>query len=369
MNLGLLKELKPGEGRVALTPDAVAQLTRAGVAVFVQSTAGVRSGVPDALDQQAGASILPDAPAVFDRAQLLIKVKEIHPNEVALFKPHHVLFTYLHARMFNEITAEVLASGCTALAYEEVLCPDGSRPLLVPMSEIAGKLGFLKAIEFLQSIHEGPGLLPVSLARLSPLRVLILGAGIAGVGALTCAYALGNSCDVVELNADRRAALAKRFPECRFHESTDAVIRSLLPQADVLLNAASFPSHSPTHLVTRAMLSLMKPTALIIDVACDIAGAIETPHLPSPQTPINPGDGIRHNAVDNIPGAVPATSTRALSSAIFPYVHALATLGLAPALHADPALASALVFANGKISHAGFAEVLNVPCHAPLELI
>jgi alanine dehydrogenase len=299
----------------------------------------------------------------------MVKVKEIDASEIPLLAERHVLFTYLHACMFHDLSSKALAAGCTALGYEEVMLDSGVRPLLGPMSEIAGKLGFLKAVEYLQGIRGGPGILPVRLSSLEPCQVLILGAGVAGAGAASVAVGLGNSCHVVELYAARRDALKQQPPAIQVHDGSEAVIRALLPAMDVVLNAATFPSHSPTHLITRDMLKLMKPTAIIVDVSCDIAGAVETCRLTTHSDPVYSVDGIRHYCVDNIPGAVQSTSTRALCRATFPYVRSVAVSGLVDAARSDSALARAVVFARGKVTNAAFAAVLGVPARTVLEVL
>jgi alanine dehydrogenase len=199
--------------------------------------------------------------------------------------------------------------------------------------------------------------------------VLVLGGGVAGVAAAEIAQALGNAVHVLELDPQRRREIAATQPGIRVHESTDEEIQALLPQADVVLNTVPFGAHSETHLVTRDMLGLMKRTAMIVDVACDTEGAIETCRTATHDDPVYEVDGIRHYAVGNIPGAVPATSTPALTAATFPYVRAIATKGLARAVADDPALARSVVFAGGKVTFADFAALLGVACCDPVKVV
>lgn len=369
MKVGLVKEVKPGEGRVALTSEGARELVQAGLVVTVQAGAGIAGGFPDSAYARAGALVVPNASDVFAQAELVVKVKEIERHEVALLRPTHTIFAYLHARMFHEVTSQAMAAGCTGLTYEEVVLPDGTRPLLQPMSRIAGKLGFVKALEYLQSIRGGSGVLAMAVEGVAPPKVLVLGAGVVGSAAAEVALALGNVCHVVEIDDARRATLKKRLPAVQVHPSTEATIRALLPEMDVVMNAATVPAHSPTHLIARSMLRLMKRSAIIVDVSCDVAGAIETCRLTTHQDPVCEVDGIRHYCVDNIPGAVPVTASRALCAATFPYVKRLAELGPAAAVRENPALARAVVFARGRATNAAFAEVLGLSAHDVLEVL
>jgi alanine dehydrogenase len=369
MNIGVAKEIKPGEGRVAITPDGVRELVAAGAAVFIEHDAGRLSGFPDEDYTGAGARILEDEASVFDAADVIVKVKEVLPPELPLIRARHVILAFHHSRMFNETAAKILAAGCTAVAWEDIVLPDGSRPILRPMSEIAGKLGFIKAIEYLQSIRGGSGRLPVALDGIAPPVVVILGAGVAGTAAAQTAVALGNTVHVVEKDASRRAAIKKRLLSVEVHESTGANVSRLVREADVLLNATAIGAYAKTHLVTRDMLKTMKRSAIIVDVSCDIAGGVETCRLTSHADPVYEVDGIRHYCVDNIPAAVSATSTRALCRETLPYVKSIATKGLSGALRADPALARAVSYAAGKVTSPDLATTLGVPCHDVIELL
>ena len=369
MKVGVVREIKPGEGRVALMPEGVRDLAREGVSVFVERGAGRLSGFADEDYARAGARILDAAAQVYAAADLIVKVKEILPPELPFIRPEHVIFTFHHSKMFNEMTRKFLATGCTGIAYEEIVLADGTRPLLRPMSEIAGKVGFIKAIEYLQGIRGGSGFLPMAIEGAAPLVVVVLGGGVAGTGAAQVALALGNVCHVVEKDPVRRSALAAALPGARVHDSAPETLGRLVREADVLINTATVGSYSTVHLVTREHLRTMKRSAIIVDVSCDIAGGVETCRLTTHDDPVYEAEGIRHYCVDNIPAAVPATSTRALCPKTFPYVRRLAVAGLAEALRSESTLARAVDFRAGRITRPALADALGLPCANVLDLL
>lgn len=350
MVIGILKEIKNNEYRCAATPAAVAELVRHGHVVMVEPGAGIGSGITDEAFVQAGAR-LAHAETVWQESALIYKVKEILPPEYRFLRRDLAIFTYLHSNAHREMTDALLASGCIGIAYEDITDAAGNFPLLRPMSEIAGRGGFLMTCQHLQSMYGGGGLM---LARVNGVRtpeLTIIGAGNAGMGVAEMAAALGNRVTILDVSFERLDAARLRLPaNVELLLSTPSNLEICLKRSDVLFNCILWPKARRDHLVTREMLRLMKPHAMIVDIACDEAGAIETCRATSHDNPTYREEGILHYCVDNIPSAFAATSTSLLSAATLPYALELADKGVIRALRENPHLRRGLTCINGVLT-------------------
>jgi alanine dehydrogenase len=352
MRIGVPTEIKDQEGRVGLTPAAVRELTARGHEVFVQAGAGARCQCEDEDYDELGAEILDGAPEVFASAELIVKVKEPLAREVELLQPGQVLFTYLHLAAAPELARDLAASGATCIAYETVEASDGSLPLLAPMSEIAGRLAAQVAAACLMAPAGGLGRLIGGVPGVAPARVAVLGGGAAGTHAAEVAAGMGADVAVLELSPLRLRALGRELSgRVSTHFSTASAIEELITEADVVIGTVLSKAARAPKLLRRRHLAMMRPGGIVVDVSIDQGGCFET-SMPTTHTdPTYVLDGILHYCVTNMPGAVPVTSTHALTNATLPYVLSLAELGVEHALAQDPGLRAGLNIADGEIVH------------------
>ncbi len=363
MIIGVPKEIKNNENRVAVTPSGARELVAHGHTVYVQTAAGTGSGFTDADYAGAGALILPTIEAVYDIAEMIIKVKEPIEAEYPLIKKGQVVFTYFHFASDRSLTDAMLASGAVCIAYETVRLPDRSLPLLVPMSEVAGRMSVQEACRFMERPQGGRGILMGGVPGVKPARVLILGAGIVGRNAAKMAAGMGADVTVADISLPTLRHVADVMPaNVKTLYSSRHNIEQELPHADVVIGSVLVPGAKAPHLITRDMLRLMQPGSVLVDVAIDQGGCFETSVPTTHSEPTYVLDGIVHYAVANIPGAVPRTSTLALTNATLPYALRLADKGWQKACREDPALAQGVNIADGKITFPGVAEAFGLPC-------
>ena len=350
MRVGIPKEIKVDEYRVGMVPSGVRELVRSGHEVAVEQGAGLGVDFSDDDYRAAGARILATPEAVFDAADLIVKVKEPQLNECARLRPDQVLFTYLHLAADPQQTEALCASGATAIAYETVTAPDGSLPLLTPMSEVAGRMSVQVGAAHLQKAAGGRGVLLGGVTGVEPGRVVVLGGGIAGTNAAEMALGLKADVTVVDRSTGRLRELADRFGT-GLHTAYSApeTIDELVTQADLVIGAVLLPGAAAPRLVTREMLSRMKTGSVLVDIAIDQGGCFETSHPTTHSDPTFVVDGIVHYCVANMPGAVPRTSTLALTNVTAPFVRALADFGWEKACGMDPHLAAGLNVQGGRV--------------------
>lgn len=358
LKIGIPREIKSNEFRVALTPAGVNTLVQHGHKVLVESGAGLGSGFLDDDYQRAGATIVPSAQDVFAEADMVVKVKEPLPSEYSLLQRGQVLFTFLHLAADRALTEAILRQRVTAIAYETVQAPNGSLPLLTPMSEIAGRMAVQVGAHFLEKPHGGRGVLLAGVPGVPPADVVIIGGGVVGTNAAKMALGLGASVAIVDVSADRLRYLDDIFGgRIVTLMSNPMNIAAAVRRADLLIGAVLIPGARAPKLVTEDMVKTMKPGAVIVDVAVDQGGAIETTdRVTTHDNPIYIKHGVVHYAVANMPGAVPRTSTHALTNATLPYIVQLADKGFARALRENASLAKGLNALEGCLTHRAVAE-------------
>jgi alanine dehydrogenase len=368
MIIGVPKEIKNNENRVAVVPSGVRELVAHGHKVYVQATAGNGSGFSDDEYRAAGAEILPTIEDVYAIAEMIVKVKEPIKPEYPLIRKGQLLFTYFHFACDRELTDAMLNAGAVCIAYETVRLADGSLPLLIPMSEVAGRMSVQEGCRFLEKPQGGRGVLLGGVPGVKPAKVLILGAGVVGRNAALMAAGLGADVTIADISLPVLRHVAEVMPKnVKTIYSSRHNIEQELPTADLVIGSVLIPGAKTPHLVTRDMLKLMRRGTLLVDVAIDQGGCFETSHPTTHSEPTYEVDGIVHYAVANIPGAVPCTSTLALTNATLPYAVKLADMGWREACRADKALAQGLNVVDGKITFPGVAEAFNLPL-APLPL-
>jgi alanine dehydrogenase len=366
VKIGVVKEIKPDEYRVALTPAGARELVGRGHEVLVESGAGEGSAFPDEAYTARGASIGP-AEQVWAEAELLLKVKEPLPDEYGLLHEGQILFTYLHLAASAELTHALIESGAACVAYETVETANGALPLLAPMSEIAGRISAQAGAYFLEKPLGGRGLLLGGVAGVAPGRVLIIGGGIVGYNAAVIAIGLGASVTILERSIDRMRHLDEILSgRVSLVMSSTVQIEESVRDADVVIGAVLIPGARAPKLITREMLGTMKTGAVFCDVAIDQGGCAETSKPTTHTDPVYVVEGVIHYCVANMPGAVPITSTKALTNATLPYVEAIAEDGLAEAVARDPALAKGVNVLGGKVTYAAVAEAHGLE-YTPLE--
>lgn len=366
MIIGVPKEVKHNEFRVALIPGDAATLVNSGHKVLIEHDAGLGSGFPDELYAAAGAEIRTHE-EVYRQCDMLYKVKEIEPSEYPLLHEGQIIFTYLHSNAHPDMTQELLARNIIGIAYEDVDDPNGEFPLLAPMSILAGKGGFLAALYFMQSVHGGPGLLLNRITGCPTPRVAIIGCGWSGVGAAELAASFENRVTMLDINKKAMEKAQIKLPtNVEFLNSNRENLVRCLKECDVLINCILWPKTRTDHLVYREDLALMKPGSLIVDVACDEAGAIETCRSTTHDNPIYVVDGITHYAVDNIPSAFSQTASVMLSSATVPYAKKIADMGVETALRGDKYLRRGLTTYYGDLTLQETAEKHHLPFVEPL---
>ena len=369
MRIGVPAEIKVHEYRVGLTPGAVREYTARGHDVLVQSGAGLGIGADDAAYQAAGAAIAADADDVFARSDMIVKVKEPQPAEWGKLREGQILFTYLHLAPDPDQTAGLVASGCTAVAYETVTDAAGSLPLLAPMSEVAGRLSIEAAGAAMRRYSGGNGLLLGGVPGVAPARVLVLGGGIVGTHAARMAVGLGAEVVVVDRSIPRLRQLDELFGgRVRTRVSTIEAIEQEIASADAVIGAVLVPGASAPKLVTRETLGIMKDRAVLVDVAIDQGGCFATSHATTHDEPTYEIDGVIHYCVANMPGAVPRTSSQALNNATLPYGLALAEKGL-DALRDDPGLMAGLNVHRGLVTNPAVAESLDLNWKSGAEVL
>lgn len=362
MIIGIPKEIKNNENRVGMTPAGVAELTRRGHQVYVQHEAGQNSGFADEAYVAVGAAILPTIEETYAQAEMIVKVKEPIAPEYGLIRPGQVLFTYFHFAADRTLTEAMLKSGAVCLAYETVEKADHSLPLLIPMSEVAGRMSVQEGARFLERPQGGKGILLGGVPGVRPARVLILGGGTVGTNAAWMAAGLGAEVTIADINLDRLRYLSEIMPKnVTTLYSSGHNIRTELPTTDLVIGSVLIPGDKAPHLITRDMLPLMKPGSVLVDVAIDQGGCFETSHPTTHSEPVYTLNGIVHYAVANIPGAVPYTSTLALTNATLPYTIALACKSWKQACQDDPALALGLNVVEGKVTYKAVADVFGLP--------
>jgi len=361
MRIGVPKEIKVHEYRVGLVPAGVRELTAAGHDVLIESGAGNGIGVDDEQFRGVGASIAARAAEVFERAEMIVKVKEPQPAECEMLRPGQVLFTYLHLAADPQQARGLIKSGATAIAYETVTAPNGSLPLLTPMSEVAGRMSIQVGAASLQKANGGFGVLLGGVPGVQPAKVVILGGGVSGTHAAEMAVGMRADVTVVDRSVDRLRELSSMFgSSLRTAYSTTETIERLVRDADLVIGAVLVAGAAAPKLVTRAMVKTMKPGAVLVDISIDQGGCFETSHPTTHAEPTFMVDGVIHYCVANMPGAVPRTSTLALTNATLRYVRALADLGWREALRRDPGLAAGLNVHAGEITHEVVAKALGL---------
>jgi alanine dehydrogenase len=352
MRVGTVKEIKTLEFRVGLTPEGVRELVHHGHQVFVESGAGAGIGLGDDAYRDAGATVLPDAAGVFAAADLIVKVKEPQAREIALLKPAHTLFTYLHLAADPSQARGLMASGAAAIAYETITDANGRLPLLAPMSQVAGRMAALVGAQYLLKPAGGRGLLMSGVPGVHAARVGILGAGVSGLNAAEIAAGMRADVTIFDISAERLAAVDAAFGgTVRGVFSSRKSICDFLPDADLIIGCVLVTGGVAPKLILREDLKRMKRGAVLVDVAIDQGGCFETSHPTTHDAPIFTVDGIIHYCVANMPGAAPLTSTYALTAATLPFVLKMADMGVGAALAADPHLARGLNVQGGKIVH------------------
>jgi alanine dehydrogenase len=362
MKVGVPTEVKPDEYRVALTPEGVRELADAGHQVFVQSGAGLGSAIEDDAYAAQGANVVADARELFAAAELIVKVKEPQPPEIELLEPRHTLFTYLHLAADAELTRGLMESGATCIAYETVEDNRGRLPLLAPMSEVAGKIATQAGAFMLEKPLGGRGILLGGVPGVAGANVIIIGGGVVGMNAAFIAIGMEATVFIYDRNIDRLreldVAFGGRADTCF---ASTLSIEQRLPDADLVIGAVLVHGARAPHVVTRAQLGLMKRNAVLVDVSIDQGGCFETSRPTTHTNPTYQVDGITHYCVTNMPGAVPVTSTYALTNATMPYVLHLARDGVTRAIADNPGLRLGVNVAGGQVTYQPVAEAVGVP--------
>ena len=347
-----------------MTPAGVRELVKRGHTVYVQHTAGENSGFPDAEYERAGAHILPTIEEVYAVAEMIVKVKEPIEPEYKLVRRGQLVFTYFHFACDRTLTEAMLQSGATCLAYETVVDKQGTLPLLIPMSEVAGRMSVQEGARFLEKPQGGKGILLGGVPGVKPAKVLVLGGGVVGTEAALMAAGLGADVTVCDISLPRLRHLAEFMPKnVKTMFSSTYNIEQELPTTDLVIGAVLIPGAKTPHLITREMLGMMKKGSVMVDVAIDQGGCFETSHPTTHAEPVYEVDGIIHYCVANIPGAVPFTSTLALTNATLPYALRLADKGWQQACAEDPGLKLGLNVVDGKVTFPGVAEAFGMELH------
>lgn len=366
MIIGIPRELKEGETRVSTTPWGVAEYVRRDHQVLVEASAGEASGFSDAEYAAEGANIISSHAAIFDQAELIIKVKEPVPTEFGLLRRGQILLAYLHLAADPALAQALASQGVTAIAYETVQLPDGTLPLLAPMSEIAGRMATQVGAQYLTSPYGGIGLLLGGVAGVPPADVLVLGGGASGTGAARIALGMGARVTIIDKNIGRLRSL-EHVLHGRFVTlaSNRRNVAAAVANSDLVIGAVLVPGGRAPKVVTREMVASMKPGTVIVDIAIDQGGCVETSHPTTLSHPVYTEFGVIHYCVTNIPATVPRTSTYALSDAVLPYGMELADLGFAQAIPRDQALAKGVNMFNGQVTNRAVADALGLP-YTPL---
>lgn len=362
MKIGVPKEIKIKENRVGLVPGGVRQLVHDGHEVFVETNAGIGIGITDDDYIKAGAKILPSLEAVFETATMIVKVKEPQPREIALLKPHHILYTYLHLAADRELTMGLMKSGATCIAYETIQLPDRSLPLLTPMSEVAGRMATQIGATYLQIDKGGKGMLLGGVPGVHRAKVTVIGCGIAGTNAIKMAMGMGADVTAIDLSVKRLAELDDLFENriTTLFSNMQNIEESVL-QSDLVIGAVLIPGAKAPKLVTREMISKMEKGSVVVDIAVDQGGCIETCKPTTHENPIFEVDGVIHYCVANMPGAVARTSTYALTNTTLKYARAIAKLGIDEAAKQDHPLKLGINIYKGDLVYEAVATDLELP--------
>jgi alanine dehydrogenase len=363
MIIGVLKEIKPAENRVSMTPAGVESMVAAGHTVLVQNGAGQGSGWEDTLYANAGARLVAAAADIFARAEMVMHVKEPLPAEYDLIRPEQIVFTYLHLAANEPLTRALIKARSINIGYETIQKADGSLPLLTPMSEVAGRMSIQQAAKYLEMIHGGRGVLLGGVPGVEPATVLILGGGVVGAEAAKMACGLGAKVYLLDKSLARLRHLADILPaNCFLLMSSPDTVRRLVREADVVVGAVLLPGAKAPRLITREMLKTMRPGAVIVDVAIDQGGCFETSRPTTHDDPVYMVDGVLHYTVANMPGAVPRTSTLALTNATLPYALEIANKGWRRAVGESAEIALGANVVLGKVTHPAVAEAFGLQC-------
>lgn len=371
MLIGVPKEIKNHEYRIGLTPSGVRELVANQHQVMVQASGGMGVGISDEEYLKAGAEIVTSAEEIFDRADMIVKVKEPQPNECKMLKPEQILFTYLHLAPDPQQTKLLVDSGAVCIAYETVTDKQGALPLLAPMSEVAGRMSVQEGAHCLEKAQGGNGMLLGGVPGVEPANVLVIGGGVVGLNAARMAFGLGARVTILDRSLARLKAIDELYGNqlVTLYSTADA-IETHLKSADLVIGAVLIPGAAAPKLVTKEMLSVMKPGAVMVDVAIDQGGCFETSHATTHQEPVYEVDGVVHYCVANMPGGVARTSTFALTNATLPYVVALANKGYHSALAEDDGLMEGLNVHKGTVTCQAVADALGydyVPCEEALK--
>ncbi len=370
MIIGVPREVKDHESRVGIVPSGVKALVDAGHTVLVESGAGDLSVMPDGDYNQAGAKVVSSAAEVWSRAEMVVKVKEPVSSEFGFLRDNLVLFTYLHLAPLPELTEQLLKKNVTGIAYETIRDSNGTLPLLTPMSEVAGRMAVQVGASYLEKERGGRGVLLGGVPGVPPAQVCIIGGGIVGTNSAKIALGMGAIVSIIDVNLNRLRELDDIFG-ARIHTlaSNSYTIAKATRHADLVIGGVLIPGAAAPKLVTRSMVSQMKPGAVIVDVAIDQGGCIETARPTTHSDPAYTVDGVVHYCVTNMPAAVPHTSTLALTNATFPYVMKLAQMGAARAIQSDPAMREGVNTFRGQVTCAPVAQSQNRPSQDVLELL
>lgn len=369
MNIGILKETKTQENRVAMTPDGVEVMRHHGHTVLVEVQAGVGSGFEDAAYRDHGAELVASAKDIFQRAEMILRVKEPQPAEYDLLQADQIYFAYLHLAASEEVTRALITRNTVNIAYETIQKKDGSLPLLIPMSEVAGQMAIHEGAKYLEMAQGGDGVLLGGVPGVDPGIVVIIGGGMVGINAAKRAAGLGAKVYILDINLDRLRYLSDVMPSnCYTMMSSPATIRQLLTKADVVVGAILVPGGRTPKVVTREMLKTMKKGSVLIDVSIDQGGCFETSRETTHGKPTYVIDDIVHYAVSNMPGAVPKTSTMALTIATLPYVLQIADKGWQRAMRENPEIKAGANVVKGKVTYQGVADAFGLE-YTPIDVL
>ena len=369
MQVGVLKEIKNKENRVSMTPAGVEQMVAHGHSVQIETTAGDGSGFSDDAYVGAGATIASSARDIYEQCEMIMKVKEPLPVEYPMIRKGQILFTYFHFAAAEELTKAIIDTESIAVAYETVEKANGSLPLLTPMSEVAGRMAIHEGAKYLEKTYNGKGILLGGVPGVSPGTVVVIGGGVVGTNAAKMACGMGAKVYLLDTNLERLRYLSDVMPKnCFPLMSNPAVLRDLLEEADLVVGAVLIPGAMAPKLISREMLGYMKKGSVIVDVAIDQGGCVETAKATTHDDPIYEVDGIIHYCVANMPGAVSMTSTMALTNATIPYALELADKGYKIAALENLELAKGLNIVKGKVTYKGVAEAFNLK-YEPFESV
>ncbi len=367
MIVGILKEIKADENRVALTPGGVEVMCQHGHTVLVETNAGMPSGFDNATYKAAGAEIVDKPAEIFNRSEMLIRVKEPQTAEYQLMKRGQIYFSYLHLAASESVTRAMIDRGAVCIAYETIQSPDGTLPLLKPMSEVAGPMAIQAGAKYLEMAQGGHGVLLGGVPGVDPGTVMIIGGGSVGLNAAKLGSGLGAKVYILDINLDRLRYLSDVMPsQCITLMSSPASIRDVLPQADVVVGAVLVPGSKTPTMITKEMLPMMKKGSVLVDVSIDQGGCFETSRETTHADPTYTLDGIVHYAVSNMPGALPRTSTLALNNSTLPFAVEIANKGWKTAMRDNPAIKAGANVVDGKVTYKGVADAFGIE-HVPID--